>query len=350
VPGPLNTVIVGYGLSGRSFHAHLISRTPGLRVYGVASRDAARRALAQSEYHCRTFESLDQVLDDPGIDLVVLATPSATHADMAIHALRAGKHVITDKPMCLNLAQADAMIAAARQANRLLNVFHNRRWDGDFLTLLRLLDDGELGALRWLETVWQRPQAPRGWRKEREAGGGRIYDLGSHLIDQILQLLGPDVQSVYTRAHYDFADADVESLAMLTLTFASGATAICDVSSATRFTKPRYLAIGQRATFIKYAEDPQEQAMRGGDIDAAVYRPEDDGLLRTDDGGQRPVRTVAGRWRNYYENVVAVITQGAAPAITLDQARRTIAVLQAAHQSARAGQPVILNPPADTRA
>ncbi|HOF89417.1 MAG TPA: Gfo/Idh/MocA family oxidoreductase, partial [Armatimonadota bacterium] len=181
-------VVIGYGFAGRSFHSYLIGITPGLRLHGVASRDAATRARIVAERSCRAYASFDAVLDDPEVDLVVLATPNSTHCALAIQALHAGKHVVTDKVMCLTLDECDRMIAAAAESGKLLSVFQNRRWDGDFLTLKSLIADGRLGEPRWIEMAWQGFGAWGGWRGQAAMGGGKLYDLGAHLIDQLVLL------------------------------------------------------------------------------------------------------------------------------------------------------------------
>ncbi len=334
-----NAVVIGYGFAGRSFHSYLIGLTPGLRLHGVASRSAETRELIQQERHCRAYESFGAVLADDEVDLVVLASPTHLHAEQAIAALSAGKHVVTDKPMATSLVDAEAMIAAAQASGRVLSVFQNRRWDGDFLTLRHLLGEGALGELRWLEMAWNTFGPPRRWRGQAEKGGGRLFDLGSHMLDQVLLIFPQAVTSVYCRMHHDYPEHDVESHAQLTLGFEGGATAIVDVGGLHALPKPRIAAFGTAGAFVKHGLDPQEAAMKAGDIDSAV---EPEGLYGTVSDGQnrRPVPTVPGRWRNYYETVAAQLTARPLPhaPVRLEEARRVLAVLDAAFASARTGQ------------
>jgi scyllo-inositol 2-dehydrogenase (NADP+) len=327
-------VVIGYGYAGRSFHAYLIDITPGLTLHGVSSRNLATREQIERELRCRAYDGLEAVLADPDVDLVVLATPNDLHAEYAIRALRAGKHVVTDKPMCLMLAECDRMIAVAEETGKLLSVFQNRRWDGDFLTVQQLMAEQRLGDVRWIEMAWQHWGAPVRWRGEAAKGGGRFYDLGAHLLDQLLLLVPHPVEAVYCRLHHDFPNRDVESHALITVHFANGATGVCDLSSMAAIPKPRFHLFGDQATFIKYGVDPQEEAMKAGHIDAAREDPAMCGRLN-DGTGDRTVPTIPGRWRSYYENIRDVLTNDAELAVKPGEVRRVMALFDAALRSAR---------------
>jgi scyllo-inositol 2-dehydrogenase (NADP+) len=270
---------------------------------------------------------------------VVLATPHSVHAQQAIQAMGAGKHVVVDKVMALDLAECDAMAAAAERNGVMLNVFQNRRFDGDYLTVRKLVDERALGSVRWVEMAWQGFRAQRGWRGRADMGGGRLYDLGAHLIDQICMIFPGAVESVYCRMQYDHESSGVESEAFVVITFAGGTTGVCDVSGLAAVQKPRFYVRGTKATFRKYGIDPQEAAMKAGDIDSAVEDPKQYGVL-CDGTSEREIPTVAGRWRDYYENIAAVLNEGAEPAVKLAEVRREIAVIDAARRSARSGEVV----------
>ncbi len=337
IDGTVRTAVIGYGFAGRSFHSYLIGLAPGLTLQGIASRDPQTREQISAERGCHAYETFEAVIEDPAIDLVVLATPNHTHADLAVRALHAGKHVVSDKVMCLTLADCDRMIEAAKSNNRFLSVFQNRRWDGDFLTLRKLIADGDLGNVRWVEMAWQGFGAWGGWRGQTALGGGRFYDLGAHLVDQAVLLFPEPIETVYCRMHHDFPNADVESEALLIITFAGGSTAVCDLSSLTAISRPRFLAHGDQATYEKYGLDPQEAAMKAGDIDSAVEPPASSGRLRNRAGAEHLVKTLPGRWRSYYENIADVLLQGAEPLVKLPEVRRAISVLDAARRSAETG-------------
>ena len=184
-----NVVVIGYGFAGRCFHAYLVGLADGLNLYGIATSRSEARDQIQRDLGVKTFRHFDEVLADPAVDLVVLATPNDLHAPHAIQAMAAGKHVVTDKPMCLSMAEADQMIAASQKHDRLLSVFQNRRWDGDFLAVKDALAQGLLGDPFLLEMFWGQYGPPRGWRSIARHGGGKFFDLGAHLVDQALQLI-----------------------------------------------------------------------------------------------------------------------------------------------------------------
>jgi scyllo-inositol 2-dehydrogenase (NADP+) len=332
-------VVIGYGYAGRNFHSYLIGLTPGLELHGVSSRSRETRQKILAEQDCRAYAGLEQVIGDPEVDLVVLATPHDTHAELAVQAMDAGKHVVTDKPMCTSLAECDRMIDAARRNDVLLTVFQNRRWDGDYLTLYRLLDDGELGELRWLEMAWQVSRPPGGWRGQKEHGGGRLFDLGAHMIDQVMLIFPHAVETVYCRMHHDYPEHDVESHAMVVIGFENGATAVVDAGGMHYIPKPRVHAFGRKGTFIKHGLDPQEAAMNAGDIDSAQEPEENYGRLKTAEG-ERVVPTVPGRWRGFYENLADALAGRTEPAVRLEEVRRDMAVIEAAFESARTGRVV----------
>jgi scyllo-inositol 2-dehydrogenase (NADP+) len=339
---PVRTVIVGYGLAGKYFHSYLVRlAAPGLILHGVVSRNPETRDKIIAEQHCKVYETPEEAFADPEVDLVVLATPSGTHAPLAIAAANAGKHVVTDKVMCLSLAECDAMYAAADANETLLTVFQNRRLDGDFLTIREAIANGDLGDVRWIEMAWQGFNAWGGWRGQAAMGGGRFFDLGAHLIDQLLLFFPEPVESVYCRMHHDYGDRDIESEALIVVTFAGGKTGVCDLSGRTAISKPRFLVKGDKATLAKYGLDPQENAMKAGEIDSATEDPNNYALLK-DAKEERRIPTLPGRWRTYYENIANVLTHGVELHVQPAEMRRQMSVFDAAQESARTGQVVRL--------
>jgi scyllo-inositol 2-dehydrogenase (NADP+) len=336
---PANVAVIGYGRWGRQCHSYLVSLVPELKLYGVASGSEEKRQQIRNDWNCKAFASFEEVIADPEVDVVVLATPNNTHCDLTVRALDAGKHVVTDKVMCLSLAECDQMIEAAQRNNRLLTVFQNRRRDGDFLTLQHAIADGTLGDVRWIEMAWQGFGPWGGWRGSLEAGGGKYYDLGAHLIDQMCLLFPQRVESVYCRMHHDFPTTDIESEALAIITFEGGYTGVVDLSSRAAIAKPRFYAHGDKATLIKFGLDPQENAMIAGDIDAAHNDPETFAKVKGKDF-EHTLPTQPGRWRDYYENLAQVLNQGTSPIVTLASARRTMAVIDAGLQSAHSGEVV----------
>ncbi|KOB45019.1 Gfo/Idh/MocA family oxidoreductase, partial [Xanthomonas arboricola] len=188
MPKPFNLAVVGYGYVGRTFHAPLIAGTPGLALHSVVS---SKPQQVQADFpDVAVLADLETALADPALDAVVLATPNQTHAPFALQALAAGKHVLVDKPFALDAAQAREVVAAAAAAGRIVSVFQNRRWDADFLTVRRLIDEGQLGEVVEFHSHFDRfrPQVRDRWRESDIPGAGLWYDLGPHLLDQALQV------------------------------------------------------------------------------------------------------------------------------------------------------------------
>lgn len=330
---PIPTAVIGYGFAGRAFHAYLVGLAPQLKLHGIAARKPETQEKILARGDCKLYRSFEDAIADPEIELVVIATPNTSHASLAIGALQAGKNVVVDKPMALNGRDCDAMIAAAQKSGNLLSVFQNRRLDGDYLTLRGLMEEGKLGDVKWMEMAWQNFGPSGGWRGQ-ESEGGRFFDLGAHLLDQLLQFFPGEISGVYCRLHFDFPGRDVESEALVMVTFADGATGICDMSSLAGIVKPRFLVHGSNATFCKYGVDPQEEAMKAGDIEGAREKPENFGKL-SDRKQETTIETRPGRWRGFYENIGDTLNGRAELTVTPQSVRRVLGVFDAAQQSAR---------------
>lgn len=338
---PIGTAIVALGYAARTFHIPLVTREPLLKLIGIVSSDSGKRVEIAESMHLHPYSNLDEALNDPRIQLIVIASPHTAHADHAIASLRAGRHVVVDKPMCLSTDEADRMFKAAHDAQRILTVFHNRRWDGGHLAVKHAVHSGAIGSLRSLELAMNRNGLSRKsiWRNQAHEAGGRLVDLGIHLIDEALQLLDEPIASVTTFMQRDWPDADVESHATVVLRTVSGRHATLDVGSLTRYTKPAYLAIGTEATFVKFGADPQERALAENN---AALRIEDEAQAPTLLTSKGPTRLpiTPGRWEAFYENVAQAIHGQAPLAVTESQMRAVIRVLEAARRSARDGRPI----------
>jgi scyllo-inositol 2-dehydrogenase (NADP+) len=333
------TVVVGYGLAGRAFHCPLVRRQPGLRLHGIVARDPTVRAQAVSECgaEVRGYAHLDDALDDPEAQLVIIATPHDTHAELTVRTLAAGRHCVVDKVMALSTAEADAMIEASDRSRSMLSVFHNRRWDWDFLTVRDVLAKGSIGRPLLLESSVCRYAPPRTWRGRLTAAGTILHDWGAHLVDQALQLgFGPcrRVTGWLTPAPWEGVNSYGHGRIVLEfddLLFQVESSRVC------RIDRPRWWIVGTEGGFVKHGIDPQEDALRAGNIDAATEPAAHQGVLRTgiEDGSVResPVATVRGHWDSYYSNIVDVIHGRQELAVTALQAREVVRVLDAAVQS-----------------
>lgn len=339
----IRAVVVGYGLAGREFHSPLIERQPELELYGVVARDPKVRKRAESERPVNGFASLDEALDDPAIDLVVLATPHDTHADLTVQTLEAGRHCVVDKVMALKTEDADRMIAARDQSGKMLSIFHNRRWDWDFATIQDIVSRGLIGRPLLFESAVCRFKAPAGWRGDVDASGTILHDWGAHMVDQALQLgLGP-----CRRLHCWLWDSPWESVTAgghgrIIMEF-DHAIFQAETSRICRIDRPRWWIVGSGGGFVKFGVDPQEEALRAGDIDRAEESEDHQGILSTatdpDPATTNPATTqrrlpsIRSHWDAYYANIAAHLTRSEPLAVTAEQGREVVRVLEAAVES-----------------
>jgi scyllo-inositol 2-dehydrogenase (NADP+) len=335
--------LLGFGLAGRFFHTPLLLAA-GIRIDAVVTRqqDIVKANLPQA----RIIEDADELFEDPHIDLVVIATPNDLHAPQALAALRAGKHVAIDKPMCITAAEADELIALAHRERRMLTVFQNRRWDADFLTIQELVRTGRLGELNAFHARWDRfrPTVVDRWR-EHGPGGGVLYDLGAHLIDQVLCLFGmPDWVQADVFAQRSGARADDGFELLLG---AGNARITLGASTLVTDGGPRYRVHGSMGSYVKSGLDVQEAQLRSGmspqDPRFGV-EPELQWGTFTEgaSGAAERVRSMPGAWTTFYAAVRAAIETGAAPPVPASQARDVIRVIEAAIESSRSGKRVAL--------
>lgn len=339
----INVGIIGYGYAGRCFHAYLTSLAEGLKLCAVASRDPGRREAAARDYGVTTYETIDHLLQDSRVDLVVIATPHDTHAPLAIQAMNAGRHVVVDKVMCLTAAEADEMIAASQRNGVILSVFHNRRWDWDFLTVKQAITDGLLGHPFLFETAVMRYRPSHGWRMERARSGGLLFDWGAHLVDQALQLVPSDPVTVFCDAQKHRWDGDIEDHLKCVIRFRDGTLYIAEISNLARLSKPRWYILGTRGSLVKEGLDPQEGPMVRGNIDAAVEDPHNRAQVSTDLNGMTAdivLESVKGSWKSYYQNIADVLNHGAELAVRPEEVRRAMTVLDAARRSVETGETV----------
>jgi scyllo-inositol 2-dehydrogenase (NADP+) len=322
--------IVGYGLAGANFHAPLIRACPRMEISAVqTSRDVPQRV-----------GSFEELLDRS--DLVVIASPNQTHFPLAYQALAAGKHVVVDKPFTVTLEDADALIAFARERQRVLTVFHNRRLDGDFLTIRKLLP--RLGELSLFEANWDRfrPAIKQGWRELEEPGGGVLADLGPHLVDHALQLFGlPNAIQADVQAQR--ADAKVDDYFELILHY--GRMRMClRCSTLVAEPRPRFAVHGSGGSFVKFGIDVQEAHLRSGmdPRDPRFGIDERDGSFTLADGSRTAVPTERGRYLDYYDAVASAILEGTPVPVNPADARDGLMLIDLARQSSATGQRLVV--------
>jgi len=342
VGGAVRVALVGYGLAGRVFHAPLIRATPGLALHTVVSSDAGKVHADLPD--ARVVADPQTAFADPAIDLVVIASPSATHAPLAIAALQAGRHVVVDKPFAIDLAEAQTVAAAARASGTVLGVFHNRRWDADFLALRALVDAGTLGDIAEVHSHFDRfrPTVPDRWREHAGPGAGLWLDLGPHLVDQALQLFGLP-QAVQADIARQRAGAEVDDFFHVVLRYPR-LRVVLHAGALVPGAGLRFAVHGTRGSWFKHGLDPQEAALRAGGVPGASDEwgvdPAPGRLLRVDaDGTVRdaPSPTPVGDYRAFYAGIRDAIRDGAPSPVTVDEALDVMRVLQAGIDSAANG-------------
>jgi len=340
----IETVVVGYGLAGRVFHCPLIQRQPKLRLQGIVARTASTRAEATATWGVTGYSSLDEALENPSVQLIVIATPHDSHPDLVVRALEAGKHCVVDKVMALTTAEADRMIAARDASGGMLSVFHNRRWDWDYTTLQETLAHGLIGRPLLFESSVCRHSPPRTWRGHLKQAGTILHDWGAHLVDQALQLgLGPcrRLSAWITPAPWPEVDSGGHGRMLLEF---DGARFQAEMSRICSLDRPRWWVVGTDGGFTKFGVDPQEEALRAGNIDQAQEPAGRQAVLRraTPSGEvvDTPLETRRGHWDSYYANIVDHLEGSAPLAVTAEQGREVVRLLEAAVRSAEAHQSV----------
>ncbi|MBF6267575.1 Gfo/Idh/MocA family oxidoreductase [Nocardia farcinica] len=341
----LDVAVIGYGLAGAVFHAPLIAAHPRMRVAAVVTGSAERAEQARREHPgVRVLPDADALFADPGdVGLVVVATPNRTHAPLALRAVAAGLAVVVDKPFAVSAAEAAEVVAAAQRANVALSVFQNRRWDGDFRTVCRLVETGELGEVRRFESRFERwrPVSKGGWREVGTAadGAGLLYDLGSHLVDQALTLFGP-VRSVYCELDNRRPEVRTDDDVFLALTHHSGVRAHLWASAVAPRLGPRFRVLGARAGYVTFGLDPQEDALRAGRrpgaSDWGTTPPEAWGTLGAEPDSA-PYPTLPGDYPAFYDGMARAVLDGGPVPVDPADAVAGLRVLEAARRSAEDG-------------
>jgi scyllo-inositol 2-dehydrogenase (NADP+) len=340
--------LIGFGLAGRSFHAPVISAVPGLRLAAILQRHGSEAAQAYPD--ARIVRSLDEMLAVPDIRLIVIASPNETHYPFAHRCLEAGHDVVVDKPFTTSLSEAVDLVRFAQQCRRLLTVYQNRRYDGDFQAIIPLVRAGTLGRIVRFETAYDRFRPhlrPNAWREQRVPGAGILFDLGPHLIDHALFLFGrPQAMSADVRIEREGGLTD-DAFDIL-LHYPDGMRAELRSSILAAAPRPRFVIFGTQGAFTKQTFDPQENNLRHGDIPKDApwgAEPEEDwGLLTlgNSDGTttQRRVPSGTGDYRDYYANVRDTLLGRATPAVTAQQALEVMQILELARESSSAGRTV----------
>ena len=330
--------LLGHGFAGRTFHAPLLQAVEGLELRVVASSQA-ENVQARLPGVTVVASALEAAMH-PDVDLVVIATPNASHAPLAGAALRAGKHVVVDKPFTVTMAEARALCALAAARGRVLSVFHNRRWDSDFLSLRALLAEGALGRVTHLESRFDRfrPEVRARWREQALPGAGVWFDLGPHLVDQSLCLFGlPDTVAAALGRHRE--GAQVDDWCQVTLAYPRRHV-VLQASMLVAGGLPRFAVHGTKGSWLKYGMDPQEDGLRADVTPGAPGWGEDPSPGRLMDGATGTVRTpvaIPGDYRRYYAGLRDALEGRGPNPVTPAQALAVMSVMDAAVRAAERG-------------
>ena len=339
----IKTGLAAFGLSGRIFHAPFLHLHEGFELSAVVERT---KNVAQTLYPgIKTVRSFEALLDE-AIDLVIINTPDPTHYDFCRMALEAGKHVVVEKPFVFSSEQARELIALAQRRQRLLTVYQNRRFDGDFLTVQDIVRNGYLGRVVEFQSAFQRyrPQlSPIAWKEQSQGHVGITYNLCSHLSDQALVLFGkPD--GVWARMDRQRASSQIDDYCDMRLIYPHLQVSL-RAGMLIREPGPRFAVHGTAGSYVKYGLDPQEGILRaGGHPSRTVWSQESEaewGILHTD-AGRNPYPTVPGNYLSYYDDLYQALCEGRTPYVTPEEMITDVRMLEAAFESAQSGRIVPL--------
>ncbi len=350
--------IIGFGLATKVFHAPFVSAVPGLRLRAIVQRKGNEAAQAYPE--TTIYRSTDELLRDPAIQLVVVATPNETHFALAKQALEAGRHVVIDKPFAATSAQAAELIELAHARGVVLTPFHNRRWDGDFLTLKKILAEGRLGRVVTVESHFDRFRPiPREntWKETGNPANGLLFDLGPHLVDQAIALFGVP-KTIYASVRTDRDQGAIEDAFDLCFGYpepgGKGLRFWCRSSMLAADNAPRFLVHGTHGSFRKYGVDPQEPTLVAGGkvprLGEGEWLQEPEELFGTltiapvpaEPGTlmQSKVRTEPGDYRQYYANVRDAVQGKGKLAVPTAEGFTVIRLLELARVSSSEGRTI----------
>jgi scyllo-inositol 2-dehydrogenase (NADP+) len=334
----VNVGIVGFGLSGQTFHAPIIRSVPGMEIRKVVSGNPQK--VNQQLPDVEVVSAIEDLLSDERIDLVVITTPNDTHYRFAKQSLLAGKHVVVEKPFVIASEEARDLIETASRLKRVLSVYQNRRWDNDFLTVKHCIESGAMGDIVLYEAHYDRyrPEITDRWREKEGPGSGMLYDLGSHLIDQALYLFGKPT-SVYADVFPQRTDSKVDDYFHIVLTYGK-MRAILHSGSLVSKHGPRFQVHGSQGSFIKFGLDSQEDMLRQGGVPGDTGwgkdREEWYGELTLTINGRtvtEKIETLPGCYECFYQGMYHAIADNAPVPVRAEEAMNTIKVIELAIRS-----------------
>jgi scyllo-inositol 2-dehydrogenase (NADP+) len=332
----IQVALVGYGLSGKVFHGAVLKDMEDFNVNMIVTTSEEKKKDALKDFPAaQVVNHIDAVLDNPHINLVVISTPNQTHSPLAHKALEAGKHVIIEKPFTADSKSAQELVDKALDMGLMLSVYHNRRFDGDFMILKSLIEQGRLGKIVELESHFDRFRPSiktEAWKEQDLPGSGILFDLGSHLIDQAIHLFGlPD--EVYCDLAKQRQGLVVDQFSVILYYESIGLKVTLKAGSLVNIQLPRFMVLGTLGSYATYGLDPQENALRAGERYPLVgVSPEHYGKVFTLEDAQT-IATITGDYRLYYSGVYRAITEGVPAPVTAKEAYWVIRIIELAMQS-----------------
>ena len=336
---PINTALCSFGMSGWVFHAPFITTNPGFNFYGVWERT---KNLAQEKYPgVKTFRTLEELLADKNVELVIVNTPSVTHYDFAKQVIQAGKHLIVEKPFTATVEQAEELIALAKKKKVKLSIYQNRRYDSDFRTVRKILEEGWLGNIVDAEIHYDRYVPALSYKAHKETptpAVGCLYDLGSHLIDQALQLFGIPL-ALFADITINRPDSKVDDYFDLKLFYPNHRMTLKS-SYYVREPMPGYQIHGTLGSFIKHKTDVQETDLQAnkkpGGSDWGIEPASQKGLLHTEKEGKvikEFIPSLKGNYGDYYEGMYNAVRNNAGVPVPAEDGMNVIKIIEAAIRS-----------------
>lgn len=340
------TGIASYGMSGKVFHGPLLSCHPGFLLKSIVERSKDEAKIKYPDV--TILRSFDELLKDDEIELIIINTPDHTHTELTHKALQAGKNVVVEKPFTLHASEAEDLLNLAIRKQLTITVFHNRRWDGDFLTIEKIVKNELLGRIVEYESHFERFRnfIKQSWKEEPANGTGTLYNLGSHLIDQALFLFGmPD--AVTGDVQIFRTDAKVDDFFEVILHYKAMRVTLKG-SYLVRQPGPRIIIHGTHGSYLKYGNDPQEEALTNGELPIQANWgkevPEQWGLLNTEKKGIHyigKIETIPGNYLHFYDNLYDVIVNHKELIVKPQEAVNVINIIEAAYKSSKQQKTVI---------
>jgi scyllo-inositol 2-dehydrogenase (NADP+) len=332
--------LIGYGFGGAVFHAPMISAVDGLELSVIYTSNEEKVRLTYPNVWVTT--DLTDIWNKVDIELIVISTPNTSHYELAMSALEAGKHVVIDKPFVIDITEGEKLIQLAKDKGKLLSVYQSRRWDSDFQTVRRLIEEEKLGQIFTFEVHYDRfrPEVKDRWKERNEPGSGTLYDLGAHLVDQALQLFGKPV-TVNADCLSQRPGSHVNDYFHVILGYGN-CRVILHSSSLVRGRGPRYQIHGSKASFIKFGEDAQErtlmEGLRPGMPGWGQDDPSEYGEIIASDGLVTAIPSEIGAYEQFYEQMYQSMVGEAPVPVVAEQSLDVIRIIQLAERSSEEGR------------